>query len=180
MLDRRNPHRATVDLLAGRKPSGEPVFEEVPVEALDERRYRLLASPGLLDGLASGDVFERADDGSYAVVTRSGNLCVQVWYPHQDLHARVDAELLPEVNALGGWLDGRSPGISAFTVPVHATFARIKEIFDAWVAKLPGSGWSFANVYAADGETPLGWWEQTDFPDRSAAPPPGKGSDATR
>src|SRR4029077_7801100 len=101
--NRTNPHQLTVDLLAGHKPSGEPVYEEVPVEALDGRRFRLLACPGLLDGLAAGDIFDRHEDGSYTVITRSGNLCVQLWYPHQDLDERVDLELLPRVAALGGW-----------------------------------------------------------------------------
>ena len=166
MLDRSNPDQATVRLLAGRGKH-ERVFEEVAVEAVSLHRYRLLASPGLLDGLAAGDVFDRRDDGSYVVVTRSGNLCIQLWYPNQDLHSRVDGELLPDVQELGGWLDGRSPGVSVFTVPLNATFARIEPVFDQWVATAAGSGWSFANVYADDGTTPLGWWESPDVLDRS-------------
>ena len=162
MLDRSDPDQPTVQLLVGPTSDGTPFFEEVPVEPLGAQRYRILASPGLLDGLAAGDVFERHDDGTYHVRERSGNLCVQVLYDAPGLHDRLDVELLPQVQALGGWLDGRAERESVLTFPLSAGFARIERALDAWVASAPSATWSFANVYGEDGRTPLGWWEQLD------------------
>ena len=153
----------TVALRASDDGSGEPFFEEVPVEPVSEGSYRLQASPGLLDGVAAGDVFIRHEDGRYDVVERGGNLCVQIWYPGVDLHRRVDADLLPAARRLGGWLDGRADGVTVLTFPLEAGFDRITTLLDGWVATVSGAGWSYANVYAEDGETPLGWWEDPSF-----------------
>jgi Domain of unknown function (DUF4265) len=168
-LDRSKPDQATTQLFVDWTSEGQPLFEEVPVEALGDERYRVLASPGLLDGLAAGDVFERRPDGTFAVLERSGNLCVQIWYPDADLRARVDAELMAGVTALGGWLDGRTAGASVLTFPLSAGFARIEDLLDAWVATAPEARWSYANVYAEDGWTPLRWWEADEFRDQLAA-----------
>jgi hypothetical protein len=163
VLDRSNPDQPTVELFVDRTRDGEPFFEEVPVEPLTGDRYRILASPGLLDGVAAGDVFERRPDGTYAVVERSGNLCVQVWHPDVDVQDRFDAELLPGAIVLGGWLDGRTEGSTVLTFPLSAGFQRIERLLDGWVDATEGSTWSFGNVYADDGRTPLGWWEEERF-----------------
>jgi Domain of unknown function (DUF4265) len=161
ILDRSDPDQPTVQLLVADARSGEPFFEEVPVEILGDGRYRLLASPGLLDGLAAGDVFVRHDDGAYEVAEHAGNLCVQVWFPGNDPGARLEAELVPAVITLGGWLDGRTPGVATFTIPVAVGFQAVEALFDGWVADLEGVGWSYANVYGPDGDTQLGWWTPT-------------------
>ncbi len=44
-----------------------------------------------------------------------------------------------------------------FTVPVSVGFARIEELLNAFVPGTSGSSWYYANVYADDGVTPLGW-----------------------
>ena len=85
VLDRSNPNQATVELFVDRTSDGKPFYEEVPVEPIGPDRFRVLASPGLLDGLAAGDVFERRADGRFEVIERSGNLAVQIWYPDEDL-----------------------------------------------------------------------------------------------
>jgi hypothetical protein len=155
MLD---PNQPTVRLLAALKESGEPVLEEVPVEVLGPDHYRLLASPGILDGLASGDTFT-VDPASHAYRVREhgGNLCVQVWYPGLDLAGRVDAELVPGVIRLGGTLDGRGQELSSFTIPLSAGMPAIEELFNAWVDDADGATWSFGNAYEDDGTTPLPW-----------------------
>ena len=158
MLDRSDPSQLTVQLIAGAASDGTPVFEEVPVESLGGPRYRILASPGLLDGLAAGDTFERDPDGSYRVVEHSGNLCVQVYYDGALLHERFDGELLPQVRSMGGWLDGRTDGVSVLTIPLTAGWASIERALDDWVASAPGATWSYGNVYGDDG-APLGWWD---------------------
>jgi hypothetical protein len=168
-LDRSNPDQATVELFVDWTSDGKPFYEEVPVDALGGDRYRVRASPGLLDGLAAGDVFERRPDGAFEVIERSGNLAVQIWYPDEDLGARVEAELLPGAQALGGWLDGRTKGGAVLTFPLHAGFPRIERLLDGWVASAPAAQWSYANVYDADGWTPLRWWEAGQFRDQLAA-----------
>jgi hypothetical protein len=152
------PNQPTVRLLAALKESGQPVFEEVPVEILGSARYRLLASPGILDGLARGDVFTVDPQSSlYRVHEHGGNLCVQVWYPGLDLAGRVDAELVPGVAALGGTLDGREQELSSFTVPLSAGIPAIEELLNGWVDSAAGATWSFGNAYEEDGVTPLPW-----------------------
>jgi hypothetical protein len=158
MLDRSDADQATVRLLVGAASDGTPFFEEVPVERLGGERFRILASPGLLDGLAAGDVFERSDDGTYRLIERSGNLCVQLLYDDTAPHERFDLEVLPRVHELGGWLDGRTERASVLTFPLTAGFAPIEGLMNAWVASTPGGSWSYGNVYGEDGRTPLGWW----------------------
>jgi len=153
-----DPNQPTVRLLAALKESGQPVLEEVPVEVLGPNQYRLLASPGILDGLASGDTFT-VDPAShvYRVEEHGGNLCVQVWYPGLDLAGRVDAELVPGVARLGGTLDGREQELSSFTIPLSAGMPAIEALFDAWVDRADGATWSFGNAYEDDGNTLLPW-----------------------
>jgi hypothetical protein len=151
-------NQPTVRLLATLKESGQPVFEEVPVEVLGPARYRLLASPGILDGLAAGDVFTVDPQSSlYRVHEHGGNLCVQVWYPGLDLAGRVDAELTPGVTALGGTLDGREQELSSFTIPLSAGIPTIEALLSGWVDTADGATWSFGNAYEEDGLTPLAW-----------------------
>jgi hypothetical protein len=152
------PNQPTVRLLAALKESGQPVFEEVPVEVLGPARYRLLASPGILDGLAAGDVFVVDPISSlYRVKEHGGNLCVQVWYPGLDLAGRVDAELAPGVTALGGTLDGREQELTSFTIPLAAGIPVIEVLLNGWVDSADGATWSFGNAYEEDGVTPLPW-----------------------
>jgi hypothetical protein len=158
MANRPAPDQPMVRLLAALRESGQPVFEEVPVEVLGPNRYRLLASPGILDGLAAGDEFT-VDPISflYRVHEHGGNLCVQVWYPGIDLAGRVDAELVPAVIEMGGSLDGREQGLSSFTIPLAAGIPAIETLFNDWVDHADGATWSFGNAYEEDGVTPLAW-----------------------
>jgi hypothetical protein len=152
------PNRPTVRLLATLKESGQPVFEEVPVEVLGGSRYRLLASPGILENLARGDVFVvDPETSTYRVEEHGGNLCVQVWYPGLDLAGAVDSDLMPWIGALGGTLDGREQELSSFTIPASAGLDQIQQVFNGWTAWAKGSTWSFGNAYEEDGETLQPW-----------------------
>ena len=158
VLEPSDPDQPTVQLLVTGVRTDESFFEEVPVEPLGGERYRLLASPGLLDGLAAGDVFDRHPDGRYDVVEHGGNVCVQVYFAEHDPGERVEGVLVPEVTALGGWLDGRTPGVAVFTIPVSAGFAAIEGVLEGWIGDEPHARWSYANVYGPDGDQ-LRWWE---------------------
>ena len=155
-------HHDHVQLLAGIRSDGTPAFELVPAEPLGDGRWRLLASTAILDGVAAGDVVQRGEDGSYDVLERGGNIAVQVWYPGHELHDRLDAELTPRVAALGGWFDARGPHATGYTFPLAIGFAPIERLMDEWTARTDGALWAYANIYADDGDTPIGWWEQQD------------------
>ena len=64
--------------MAGHKTSGEPVFEQVLVDLLDDGTYRIIATPGLVLGIAADDVVRVTPDASYEIVERGRNLAVQV------------------------------------------------------------------------------------------------------
>jgi len=53
----------TMRIWAGEKTSGERVDEEVLVEEVGEGRWRLIASPGLAQGIAADDVIELDEAG---------------------------------------------------------------------------------------------------------------------
>lgn len=149
----------TIEILAGHRSDGSPVMEAVPATPADERScYRLLASPGLAEGAAAGDLLRLRSDGGFEVYERGGNVAVQLFartFPSEsveDVRARVEE--------LGGcWLDGGGNKVRVFTIPVSAGFPAIEAIFTAYLRAHPAAQWSFANVYEPDGTTPLGWWK---------------------
>jgi hypothetical protein len=137
---------------------GRPLKEPVHAEPIGGGVYRLLFTPGLVQGIAAGDEFRLVDDdGAFVVTRRGGNLAVQVF--SRSSVAPLQAELANRVARLGGRLDGAVERGLAFTVPLSAGFPAVEKLFDAWVAQHPGWEWCFGNVYdPADGATPLGWW----------------------
>jgi hypothetical protein len=136
----------------------KPLKEPVHVEDVGEGRFRLLYSPGLVQGMAAGDEFRLLDDdGRFAVLRRAGNLALQVFSsaPMGELRD----ELAARVGRLGGTLDGSVERGVVFTVPLAAGFAAIEAVFNQWIAEHPGWEWYYGNVYStADGVTPLNWW----------------------
>ena len=136
--------------------------EAIPAESLGGARFRITASPGMVEGLAAGDEIEAdvTERLGYRLLSRGGNLCVWFFFPrpvdetHPDVYA-----LATSVEAIGGWLDGGYARMVVFTIPVTAGFAAVEQIFDDAVARLPESAWAYGNVYdPRDGSTPLGWW----------------------
>ena len=147
--------RTTVDLVAGRKASGEPVFEEVLVDRLDGDTYRIVATPGLVLGVAADDIVRVSPEAQFEVVERGRNLAVQVYGRHEDVD-----EITKDVWELGGALDGRADNLTVYTIPVTAGFPRVEAVFNALVARHPDVEWYFGNVYdPEDGVTPLDWWQ---------------------
>jgi hypothetical protein len=137
------------------KTSGEPVYEEVLVDGLGDRTYRLAASPGLVLGIAAGDVIEleAADESTFRILQRGGNLAVHV-YSDRDT-----ARLAAELARLGGWLDGQVKNLTIFTVPVSAGFNEVERALNDFAQRERGTEWYYGNVYdPVDGTTPLNWW----------------------
>jgi uncharacterized protein DUF4265 len=151
----RDPEQiATVGVLV----DGESlVREEVPVESVEDGRYRVLATPGLAQGFAAEDVITVGDDGHVRVLERAGNVGVQILADAHDPDAV--RWLVDETEHLGGWLDGFGKGVVVLTIPVRSGFESIESLVRAYVDRADEAvEWYYANVYADDGQTPLGWW----------------------
>jgi hypothetical protein len=134
------------------------IEESVPAESLGGDRYRLLASPGLVEGLAAGDEIALAPDepAGCRVLRRGGKLCLWVYVPDPPPE-QTDARLSVAAVVLGGYLDGGNRGLRILTVPLSAGFQEVEAELDGAVRDLPGSSWSYGNVYDRDNR-PLGWW----------------------
>ncbi|MFL6077244.1 MAG: DUF4265 domain-containing protein [Mycobacteriales bacterium] len=153
----------SVRLLAATGPSGRPVFENVPARPAGPGRWQLLASPGLALGAAAGDTVAVSGDGSFTVAARSGNVAVHVSGPTSaDRH--LDA-LTRKLEALGGWLDGRSwtrdrtQSLAVYTIPVKAGFAAMEQPLREYATAVPDGDWNYINVYDPADGTPLNWWQ---------------------
>jgi hypothetical protein len=139
--------------------------QPVEVEQLDDGSYRVLFSPGFVEGVAAGDVIRITDPklGHFVVVERGGNLAVKfgATSPIAAVLPSISSALAP----LGGRMDGAIDKAAVWTVPAAAGFAAIDRIMVAAVGRMPGGEWWYGNVYDEQGQ-PLRWWEpRTDTPD---------------
>ena len=160
VIDRGGERRELrVPVFSGGTSQGDEVL---PVVEIGEGRYRLLASPGFVEGLAAGDEFvlDASAAGGHRVLRRGGNLCV--WFYHAERAddsdmATADIRLVAE--SLGGRLDGGYSHMLVLTVPLAAGFDAVADAFDRAVRRHSGSAWLYGNVYdPSDGMTPLNWW----------------------
>lgn len=134
---------------------GRPVHEELLVETIDEG-YRLVKSPGLVLGLAAGDVISVNSDCRYALVRRGRNVCVQMFAKERLREIEsLASNLMSEV---AGRLDGKGPFELVYTIPVDVGFIRIEKVLGRVVEEFRQVEWVYGNVYDVDGTTPLGWW----------------------
>ena len=148
-----------IDLFVEIGRDGEPFYESVLVEHLGGLKYRVLASPGMLEGCAAGDEIEllAEDRTRFRLSKRGGNVCIQFFVEGD--HAACASELTARIEALDGRLDGETAGLLVFTVPVSAGFPAIEAVFYDAEKRYAGCSWMFGNVYdPVDGETPLNWW----------------------
>lgn len=152
-------HELRVPIVSDGRQQGE---EAIPVAELGEGRYRVLASPGFVEGLAAGDEFEldSAAPLGHRVLRRGGNLCV--WFYHHeplDESSAATADVSRVAESLGGHLDGGYSRMLVLTVPLAAGFDAIAQALDDAARRHPGSSWLYGNVYdPSDGATPLNWW----------------------
>ena len=88
--------------------SGPPTLETLPAEPLGGRRFRLLHTPGMVLGVAAGDVVELTDErtGEFAVRQRAGNVGVQFFVRDvgEDLRPECVRDLDAAIRAIGGWV----------------------------------------------------------------------------
>jgi hypothetical protein len=108
------------------------VTELLPVQVVGPNRYRLAASPGLVEGLAAGDEIELAPEAARGYLLRQagGNLCVWVFFSAPETELAFAVEQLSErVRQLGGWLDGGTAQSLIFTIPDAVGLPRLEEVF---------------------------------------------------
>jgi hypothetical protein len=138
--------------------------EVLDIEEIGPNRYRLVYSPGLVEGLAAGDEFELTEENSagFNVLRRSGNLCTWLIFDEPpDFSAPKIKDLEARVKGIGGYLDGGTHWSLIFTIPVQAGFKAVEGILDAFVQSVQGTHWFYGNVYdPKDPTKPLNWWRK--------------------
>lgn len=175
-----NPHPSShegnvqallLPLIAGYRPDGEGIVEQVPVTPLGDdhnpkatkpatAQYRLLRSPAFVRGLAAGDKirFPTDTDEGYELIQRSGNLCLRV-LSKSNIDEVLQA-LTPEIELLDGILDVETQRLLVYSIHVSIGFQAIELLLDRISGQFAGTLWYYGNVYdPADGVTPLDWWQ---------------------
>ncbi len=148
--------RTTIRLVAGANPrTGAPVHEEVLVDRLAADRYRIIATPALVLGIAAGDVVRVEGGDVVEILSRGGNVALQIHGSHEAADSIAD-----EVQLLGGSMDARAPQLTVYTIPVSVGFPRIEQLANSLSTEFAGVEWYYGNVYDNDdGTTPLNWWK---------------------
>ena len=134
--------------------------EPVHAEPLGNNSFRVLYSPGLVLGIAAGDTIELlGDTGQFRVLTRGGNIAVQLFSSNPVSTFKTELETLVR-NRLMGTCDGGIDRGLVFTIPVTSGFQSIEEVFENFVRTHPGVEWMYGNVYDPETNEPLGWWSK--------------------
>jgi hypothetical protein len=150
--------RQTIQLLAGTSSSGKPVHEELLVEPQGPETYRVLASPGLVLGIAAGDTIRAMSSGGFEVLARGGNLCVQIFYSGGV--DKIEDFATQAMTRVGGHLDGKTTRQLVYTIPITSGFVAVEQALNQITGRFPDAEWYYGNVYdPSDGITPLKWWE---------------------
>ena len=140
--------------------------EVLEVDDLPGKRYRLLHSPALVDGLAKGDVIELDESLAcgFRLVSRGGNLAVVVVFEKaESKRCAQTLELTERVRLIGGMAEGGPDRVLVFSIPASAGFQVVEGLLDEFVRALPGATWWYGNVYdPADPKRPLGWWKPSE------------------
>jgi len=149
--------------LAGINPEGDPVFESLEVEMVEdtEDEVRLVRSPLLTRNLAAGDKLKVINPSSaeYELLRRSGNLSIRVFRVHQlDLLAE---NMTSQIEKLGGSLDRQTDRALVYSIHFSIGFQVIEELLSSVCKDYPDTVWYYGNVYdPEDGTTPLEWWKE--------------------
>ena len=149
---------SSVHLLAGQRPDGDLIFEDVPAKAVGDSCYQLLQSPAFARGCAKDDVIRLLAAGRFEVEQHNGNLCVRVL-------ARENIDVLKQrlsapLKALDAQLDLENQRTLVYSIPVQSGFTAVEKAFNEALQGYDDNAiWLYANVYdPMDGETPLNWW----------------------
>lgn len=146
----------TVRLLVDVKDE-KPAYEQVHVEDRGGGTYRLLQSPGFVQGLAADDLFVLEPGDTFKLLQRGGNISIQMF--SRDPVDRAEPFATSELLRIGARLDGKLRNVLVYTVPASAGFPEIERLLDNIKTRFPGLAWYYGNVYdPVDGVTPLNWW----------------------
>lgn len=153
----------TLIVWAETRPDGSPFHEELLVEPGPDGAFVLLRSPAFAQGLAAGDSFMIDDQKRPVLLSRGGNVAIQVFDPAGVQWVRRFIE--SAMNDIGGTVDGEAKQVIVLSAPVEVGFDTIEAILQRLAAKSPSLKWYFGNVYdPSDGVTQLNWW--SDIPRR--------------
>jgi hypothetical protein len=128
----------------------------LPASWVEQGDYEILGSPGLAYGFAAGDRIRLADDGTYEVLRRGGNICLRL-FPAQRPSDSAVATLTTAFEQLDGLVE--MPADRRFivvTVPAASGFPAVESAVGEWTAE-HGCAWEYGNVYD-EADRPLGWW----------------------
>lgn len=147
-----------IHLMAGQRPDGQLIFEQVLAKPVGDECYELLTSPLFARGTARGDIVRVLVAGRFEVEQYGGNLCIRVM-ARRDLGA-IASLLESQFKDLGGQKDFCNDRMAVFSVPVAAGFSVIEDLLNLALKQYGDDAqWLYANVYdPLDGETPLNWW----------------------
>ena len=143
-----------------------PGCESIPAQQVSQNEWKILRSPLYATEVASGDIVKITDTnlGSFEVVQRSGNICVQFYLGQRDADdINVTNYLVEKLSAIIEPLEGRvdavTPGLISLTIPAKSGFSRIERAIQMATQYSSGAQWQYANVYDPVSGEPLGWWE---------------------
>lgn len=160
------PSSEILPLLAGQRPDGQLIYEDIQVQVLSEaEHYRILQSPAFCQGFVKGDEIRRLPAGRFEVTKHAGKILVRVF-------SKLDMQPLVErINqgfaSLEGQLEQQTPRMAVFNVPVAAGFSAIEQVLDETMAGQDDCAWFYGNVYSPEDGSPLNWW-QTETEDKKA------------
>ena len=148
----------TIHVLAGQRPDGELVYEQVLAQSIGDDCYKLETSLLFAKGAAKGDVIRLMPAGRFDVEQHGGNLCVRV--VARDNLDIIQARLQANLAKLDAVCDYANERTLVYSIPVAQGFDPIEKAFnEALVGQEDNAMWLYANVYdPMDGQTPLNWW----------------------
>ena len=131
--------------------------QPVEVELISPKVYRILFSPGFVEGVAAGDVIRVTDEraGEFEVIEYGGNVSVKI----SDTSRII--EKLPEIYSILSQVNARHDGnlehVTVWTIPVESGFKAIEASITRACELLEDPAWWYSNVYDSQ-DNPINWW----------------------
>jgi hypothetical protein len=148
--------------------NSRPMTEALDVVQMSTNRFRLIYSPGAVEGLAKDDEFELSatDPKRFHVLRRSGYLCVWFYFKEAGLNQGPCGNRVRSViEEFGGICDGGGNTHLVFSIPVALGFPELEAMLNDLTMQYYGSTWLYGNVYDPWNELkPLDWWNELSKP----------------